>query len=396
MKRVISMILAVLALVSSLAFFAGCSCSDKAILDKIKSSKEDLKVVGNSGNSEILYEELRCITLGFKERMEWTYGDDIWDTEESRSEYKQQLEDYVMYALKVNAAAIKVCKDNGISIDDDDVKAYVELELNKLVSDLSQSLILQKGDDNYNPSRKEINEAYKKFLEQNHLTDNYYRYVLGVNGCVESLKQKFIENGTLSFEDDDVTDYIKENFARTIHVYIPFDSSTADEVKKNAELVEWIMSANLKFDSKQSELREKLGITDKTEASSSKIKFFERITNAEDDIEKMKILVGSIYNKDLMISQNGYYFSYGEFDEAYETATFALNVGETSKIVTTKTGYYIIQRLELDDNYIFTNLDTLKTQYQMSYINKLIDEEKEKTTFVFNDYGKSLDLINIK
>ena len=246
------------------------------------------------------------------------------------------------------------------------------------------------------PSKKEINEAYQAFLNQNYLTDNYYRYVLSVDGCLEALKQKFIKDGTLSFEDDEVTAYITENFARTIHVYISFEAADSNTVKENAELVEWIMNNNLKFESKQNELRAKLGITDKTDPSSSKVKFFKRVIEAEDDLAKMKVLVGSAYNKDLTISQNGYYFSYGEFDAAYESAVFELEVGETSKIVTTKTGYYIIQRLPLDNDYIFMNLDTLKTQYHMSYINKLVNEEKEKISFSFNDYGKTLDLVNME
>jgi len=391
MKKAIALFIS---LIFILTTFVGCS---KEPLDKIKSTKQELTVVGTVGGNDILYEELRCLVLGFKERMEWTYGDDIWENAEKTEKYKAQLEEYVMFALVVNSAALKVAADNGISPDDKEVKEYLKLKLSEQSAEIAKNLAMQSSDPDYSPSRKEINEAYKKFLEQNHLTDNYYRYVLSIDCCIELLKQKLVTNGTLSSDDDAVTNYINENFVRTIHVYIPFGSETDyEKATKDAELVVWILQNNFKFDSKKAELKEKLGITEETPNDAPIQKFFKRITDATTDDEKMNILVGSSYNKDMTISQNGYYFSYGEFEDAYEKAAMALNVGENSNVVKCQSGYYIIRRLELDDDYILLNLDTLKAQYYMAYINKLIDEAEASMSFKFNDYGKSLDLTKIK
>ncbi len=391
MKKVLALFLS---LIFVLTAFIGCS---KDPLDKIKSTKQELSVVGTVGNNDILYEELRCLTLGFRDRMEWTYGDDIWENAEKAEKYREQLEEYVMFAIIVNSAVLKVAADNGISPDDKEVKKYLELKLSEQASELAQNLSIQNGDSNYSPSRKEINEAYKKFLEENHLTDNYYRYVLTIDACIELLKQKLIQNGTLSSDDDTVKNYINENFVRTVHVYIPFDSETDfEEATNKAELVDWILQTNFKFDSKKEELKEKLGITEATSKDTPVFKFFNRISEASTEDEKMNILVGSSYNKDMTISQNGYYFSYGEFEDEYEKAAMALKIGETGRVVKCQDGYYIIRRLALDDDYIIHNLDTLKTQYHMSYINKLIDEAEATLNFKFNDYGKTLDLTKIK
>ena len=81
MKKTLAFCLSILFILTS---FVGCS---KGPLDKIKSSEQDLTVVGSVAGTDILYEELRCLTLGFKERMEWTYGDDIWENEEKAKKY---------------------------------------------------------------------------------------------------------------------------------------------------------------------------------------------------------------------------------------------------------------------------------------------------------------------
>ena len=93
MKKVLALFLS---LIFVLTAFIGCSNEP---LDKIKSTKQELSVVGTVGNNDILYEELRCLTLGFRDRMEWTYGDDIWKNAEKTEKYREQLEEYVMFAI---------------------------------------------------------------------------------------------------------------------------------------------------------------------------------------------------------------------------------------------------------------------------------------------------------
>lgn len=391
MKKILAFLL-VLSFVFSLS-----SCSGGNILDKIKSTDEELRVVGTAGNYEILYEELRCLTLGFKERMEWTYGDKIWETEASAAKYREQLEDYIMFALTVNSAALKLAADNGITPEDKEIEEYVKLELDVLAAELAENLQMNSSDDNYSPSYKEINASYKEFLLENHLTDHYYRYLLSINGCLEMLKQKFVKDGTLKSDDESIRSYINDNFLHVLHVYIPLDSETDPEkALADAELVSWILNTNLKFDTNKEALKEKLGISDKTESGTPTLNFYNRIVKAETTDEKMKILIGSVYNKDLSISQHGYYFSYGEYEESYENAAFDLEIGECSGVVHTGSGYYIIQRLNLDDAYITNNFETLKTQYHTAYINRLIEIEEENISFAFNDYGKTLDLTKIK
>ena len=100
--------------------------------------------------------------------------------------------------------------------------------------------------------------------------------------------------------------------------------------------------------------------------------------------------IGTKYNQDTGICD--YYFIKGYFDEAYEEAAFALEIGDISPVVETEEGFYIIQRLELSETYMLGNIEALKSIYfeckMYENINKLVDEMK----FEFNDYGKSINL----
>ena len=57
----------------------------------------------------------------------------------------------------------------------------------------------------------------------------------------------------------------------------------------------------------------------------------------------------SDYNTDPGAEEGGYVFTYGEMDEAFEKASFALSNGEISKPVKTAYGYHIIKRAENND-----------------------------------------------
>ncbi len=59
---------------------------------------------------------------------------------------------------------------------------------------------------------------------------------------------------------------------------------------------------------------------------------------------------------------DGYYFSYGEMVEAFETTSFALADNEISGLVETPYGYHIIKRLPVDDE--FKETSTYKEVYE--------------------------------
>ncbi len=380
MKRILSIIFVIIFLLSCVG------CGD-GVLDEKKPTKEDSTVVGTAAGYEILYEELRCLTLSYRTVLENKYGKEIWSNPETANKYKSELEQLVTEAIIINASALKLAADNGITPEDKEVEEFVEIYMNQLASDFATDITQSKGDDSYSPSRKEINEAYEKYLEESFFTDHYYRHNISIDGCIEFLKQKLISENKILADDESFLEYVDKNFRRVYHIR----TETLDE----AQLVHWILTNNLKSEINQSELKSKLGIN-AANAPESKKKLYNRLVEADSTDAKMEILIGSAYNKDTEMQKKGYYFSYGEYSEDYEKQAFAIDISGISEVVTAPEGFYVIQRLELEDDYVKLNLDTLKNQYHYAYINQLIQENTSEITFKFNDYGASLDLTKIK
>ena len=112
---------------------------------------------------------------------------------------------------------------------------------------------------------------------------------------------------------------------------------------------------------------------------------------------KMSEYIGSKYNDDLQsVSGDGYYFTKREMDEAYETASFALAVGEVSEPVVCSGGNFVIMRLTPEEEYIVKNAQSLLNNYHSVCLGIYEDQFRPQCVVEFNEYGKSIDLLTIK
>ena len=350
-------VLSALAILLSSILFSGCGQSETTLIE-IKPSAEDEKVVGTVGDYEILYDELRFLVLNFRASMEDKYGEGIFKGENA-STYLEELKNDVYDALKVNSAALTVAKRYEITPDSESVKDYVKLQLEALASEFAEQLAFERDDDG-EPSKDEINALYREYLAENHLTDRYNRFVYAVDGCVSALIEKLTVNGTIPNDDETVGAYIRNNFVRTLHVYIRNDEK--DDVSANRRIAE------------------------------------DCLDDLRSGRKTMIELIGSVYNEDLTLtSKHGYYFTKGEFSAEYEAAAFGIGVGEYSDVVETATGFYVIQRLELEDDYIEAHFEDLKTKYRYAYVNDMIAECRDTLSFVpRSDYAKGFFWSEIK
>jgi hypothetical protein len=307
----------------------------------IKSSKEEMTPVGTVAGHEVLYEELRYLTLKYREAMATTYGETIWDTAESREAYRAELEKAVLDNITSNYAVLALCDEVQIK--------HTEKAIEEAVQKYVQDTVDQLGGM----------KVYREQMAAEFLTDHFFRFSLAVSFCETELLYVYTDDlGLIEREEDKIYDMIMGgDFARTLHIFI--ENDPGEDVEANRALAEDLL----------------------------------RQLN---EVEKFNTLIGR-HSEDLyMTTTNGYYFTYGEMLKEYEDAAFALEVGAISGVVETPDGFYIIQRLEPQTEYVMSNLSTLIDQYQYAMLYNMIDAKQAELSLTWNDYGKTLDLTTLQ
>lgn len=307
----------------------------------IRSSKEELTPVGTVAGHEVLYEELRYLTLKYREAMAATYGETIWDTAESRELYRAELEKAVMDNITSNYAVLALCDEVQIK--------HTEKAIEEAVQKYVQETVDQLGGM----------KVYREQMESEFLTDHFFRFSLAVSFCETELMYVYTDDlGLIERDEDKIYDMIMGgDFARTLHIYI--ENNPGDDVEKNRALAQ--------------DIRRQI-----------------------DEGEKFNTLIGRHSEDFYMTTTNGYYFTHGEMVKEYEDAAFALEIGAISDVIETADGFYIIQRLEPQTEYVLSNLSTLIDQYQYAMLYNMIDEKQTELSLIWNDYGKTLDLTTLK
>lgn len=331
-KKILVFSLALIIIASALA-----SCSDK-----------DKRVVGTVGSYEVYYEELRWLTMQYKDIMTSTYGEDIWEGADAEK-YRKELRDWVYSSIVANYNILTLCDDdilkiNGtkaIDINSPEIQSIVDGRINEMIG-------------GYDGGRS----GYKQDLKKNYLTEDLHRFITGVDVCEGVLFNYYCSLGLIDDSDEAAIDYIYGNFIRTVHVYIRNDEG--DKIEDNKKL-----------------------------ANAIKLK----LENGE-DINKIIL----DYSEDQTLDASiGRYFTNNTYSEEYENVAFALDIDEISEVVETSTGFYVIKRLTMDDEYIGANyLTKFKDQYLLAVFDKAMEERKTELTFVPNEFGSSLDLVKMK
>lgn len=92
--------------------------------------------------------------------------------------------------------------------------------------------------------------------------------------------------------------------------------------------------------------------------------------------------------EDKGMRDSGYYFTKGQLLEYFEEAAFSLEVGQRTGVVECPLGYAIIERFPMDEKYISSHLETLRTAYKARVFNEMLsdamDDVKVRTTDLFD------------
>lgn len=297
---------------------------------EIKSTEEEARVVGMCGEHEIRYEELRYLTMNYKLELEAKYGEGIFDTAASGEQYEDELMALVSEALIENYALVELCETKDITISDKTSK--------KQVQEYVEESVELCGDM----------DAYQVYLANNYLTDWVFRLNTAILGC----QQRYYE--VLAGEQDkQAYDAVMsgEGIIRCMSIFVRNDEGESVEAnRKAAQTVRDAVSAG---------------------------------ALVED-------YIGTKYNQDT--STCDYYFMRGYFIEEYEDAAFALEVGEVSEVVEVDDGFYVIQRMETEDSYFESNLDSLKTMYHLCTMENETNRIAKTLSFDLNEFGEQITL----
>lgn len=334
----------VLCLLLSLLLFAATLSSCKG--RPLSTTKLAVSEVGKVGEYTVLYEELYFLAKGYTEALEGSYKNDP-------EGLKKAVWASVNENITENYAMLELCKQNGISYDEKSLRKDVERAIEIYIQ------------TEYEGKRSD----YFKSQKEEGLTDHYVRFVTGVDLLYAQLATKFKTDGIIPNSDNDLIEYIQENFAHTWHIAVFVNS---DEER----------------DEKLAKINEAKALLDNGAS--------------------MYELIGSKYNEDVtpdyLADAYGYYFPRGMMDEKYEDVAFALRVGD-NEIVSSRARnsfgknvecFYLIERLPTttEDSRveIEKNIDTLSDSVTDAIINEKKESIQKTLHFEPNDFAKSLDI----
>lgn len=323
------------ALALALTTLAACSS-----VKPIEPSETDVQVVMQASGYDVCYDEVRYYTCNLKEQMAAYYNSDIWADSAAAEPYLEELRVGVEDMSRYNAAVLSLCAEYGIKIEDSAIQDEVQTEVEALVEECGSM------------------KDYQAALDEYHMNDRLFRYITGITLCETELYNVLLDLGTLDNSDEGAEAFFaSDDFIRTLHIYIGND--TGESIEEN-----------------------------RAEAES----LVKELDNGAD----FNKLIGSHSEDFYMTTTNGYYFTYGEMDLAYEKAAFALAEGEYSGVVETDSGFYIIRRLPKDESYINRNFEDLKTQYLSALFYNIIEARRDEITLTMTEYGQALSLWKIQ
>ena len=116
---------------------------------------------------------------------------------------------------------------------------------------------------------------------------------------------------------------------------------------------------------------------------------------------KIGDLVGKAASNEEPYNIMPYYVVRDVAEQALEDAVFALTaVGDVSEVVETETGYYVFVRMPEEtaegvNLTMMSKVQELYTSYQWAKTEEFVQAQRAKVKIVFNDFGKSIDLLEI-
>jgi len=332
LTKIISILLALLLLGTSLV---GCSSQ----------TKQEQTVIGTCAGFDVLYEELRYVTLTYKDILEASYGEGIWDDPATAEAHREDLETIVWSMMLNNYAVLATCLEYGMtreSMFSDAINEAVEQQVKDTIDEYGSK------------------SAFREDLKKMHMTENFLRFCLRVAYLENELK--YILTNDLGFIETDPRPFLEwlrdGNCVYVQHIQIKNDPG--DDVEANRAKAEEIRG---------------------------------QILRGEARIEDF---VGTKINEDVK-NITPYFLVRDVYVEELENAAFSLYAsGDVSEVIDTGDSFYLLVRMDYEETELERQAPDLLSSYQWAIAEEISMSKKEELKIELNEYGKTIDLLAIR
>ncbi len=313
--------------------------------------KTGQEVIGKSGEYEVYYEELRFVTLYYKDVLSQKYGEGIWNDPATAESHRKELEDLVWDAMKNNYTVLAACEEYRITKEDMESDA---------IQDAVDKQIKEARDAAGNK------KAFREELKKSYVTEHFMRFSLAVTEMEYELYYVLVDdlgNDVMQSQDAFYDWLLEDNAACVQHLFIRNDPGDSKE--------------------------ENLALAKEAEAL---------LRNAADAEKKMAELIGNAtYNED-PTNTSPYFIVRHVYDEAFEKEAMNMthDEGLVSSVVETEEGYYVLVSMKYDTQALLSKLPDLHYSYRWARVEETVQSFRDKVVIELNEYGKSIDLLNIQ
>ncbi len=253
---------------------------------------------------------------------------------DSAFQAEKELKDAVLETVVHNRAIAMLASELGISLTKEEKKS------------VNESL----------DALKEDKKSWELAKKNGFMTDYSYAYVqrfMVLWGKVFDYVTD-IESGVVKADDATVLADVPVNFSRIRYIYIEYGENEKQEKKALSETVLGKINDGEDFDA--------------------------LIKEYGDD----STMLGKL--------EEGYYYTAGSIQEEVEDAVNKLGSGEVSPIIETASGFYIIQKLNIDMEYVEKNLDEFVYLYMARRFNEMVADIEKDMKIEYSDIWNKGDI----
>ncbi|MBQ6675357.1 MAG: peptidylprolyl isomerase [Ruminococcus sp.] len=278
--------------------------------------------------------------------------------------------------IKQEYVTLKLANEEKITLDDDDKKT-IEEDINTI------------------KSQYDSEDAFVEGMKKYYLTEDVLNSMEEMSALYQKVYSQVLTNGgKYATKAEDFKKMVTDNskYARAVHILIPYCSQAEldDETAKTFESMELAQKMSVK-----QQAYEQLSDEEKEKCKEAAKKVAEDVLKKALDGEDFKGLIKE-YGWDPGMEaedyKDGYYIRpESNFVQEFKDAAFALKENEITKelVENASYGYFIIQRLPVDMDYVDEHIATLTEEYDKGNIQELYNKLMEEMEVTYSDtYNK--------